>query len=91
MSETPRLSRRFEAESVSETREKMSGGGLPFGMKAAHEALQQVLASHDELYATLAEVLSAWEDKSGMGTLYNMRRVMPDVRRLLAKARGETP
>ncbi len=43
-----------------------------------------------ELYAALLDVLAAWEDKSGMGTLYNMQRAIPDARRALIKARGET-
>ena len=43
-------------------------------------------ASHAELLAAAREVLSAWEDESGMGTIYSMGRVIPSVRAAIAKA-----
>jgi hypothetical protein len=55
----------------------------------AGEANARLIATAPDLYAALTDVLSAWEDKSGMGTVFNMQRAIPDARRALAKARGE--
>ncbi len=51
----------------------------------------RLIAAAPDLYNALADVLSAWEGKSGMGTVFEMERALPSVRAALAKARGETP
>ncbi len=48
----------------------------------------RLIACSPELYSALAEILDAWEAKSGMGT--EMNRAVPGARAALDKARGET-
>ena len=53
---------------------------------AAVNAYGQPTDLERELTAALRDVLSAWEAKSGFGTVYEMQRAIPDARRVLAKA-----
>lgn len=66
-------------------------GADPALMAACKEA-EAALSAPDEtaeLREALRNVLDAWDDKSGMGTIYSMERVLPDARRALSKHGGK--
>jgi hypothetical protein len=47
--------------------------------------------AHANLLAAAEEILGAWENRNGMGTLYNMTRAIPSIHAAIARAEEPAP
>lgn len=81
-----RPSRRFEAKTVSEIREKLRNDGVPFGTLSAHDALRMLLRSHDELVGALKIAKGYVEKTHGSlaGAVGPENIIKPDLDRINA-------
>jgi hypothetical protein len=52
----------------------------------AAELIVRAVNERDALIVALREMLDAWDDKAGMGTLYQMQRAVPNARAAMLKA-----
>ena len=67
-----------ETRSASYDWEHETDGGKIIARDRAHAALDA--SPIGELVEVLQDLLDAWDDKSGMGTVFSMQRVIPSAR-----------